>query len=170
MTIVIAQPPLLANTELKSTNLLGPTYFDLCDLRLEASTAQPEPPMVIAQANSPYIVAADEIFSVSVDVTFNDTPLTRLLLCLGMKVEVNFAFEGIGGKAAEVDVSQYIVTKKGIFEYTITWKGTAEELKMGKGLYAVAAIASVSPYDHPCSQDVLGYGYVAARLLQVYPA
>ncbi|HIK46469.1 MAG TPA: hypothetical protein IGR64_16545 [Leptolyngbyaceae cyanobacterium M65_K2018_010] len=170
MAIVVAQPPLLANTELKSTNILGPTFFDLCDLRLEASTAQPADPMFIAPANSPYIVAANEIFSVSVDVTFNDTPLTRLLLCLGMKVEVHFAFEGIGGQAGETDVDSYIVTQKNQFKYTITWKGTGDALGLGKGLYAVAAIASVSAYDHPCSQDVLGYGYIAARLLQIHPA
>lgn len=170
MTIVANQPGTVAATELKSTNILGPTFFDLCDLRIEASTAQPEPPMMIAPANSPYIVAENEVFSVSVDVKFNDTPLTRLLLCLGMKVDVHFAFEGIGGKAGETDVAEYIVTKKGEFKYTITWQGTAAGLNLGKGLYGIAAVASVSPADHPCSQDVLGYGYIAARLLQVFPA
>ncbi len=170
MSILVNQPGTVADTELKSTNILGPTFFDLCDLRIEASTAQPPAPMQIAPSNSPYIVAENEMFSVSVDVKFNDTPLTRLLLCLGLKVEVHFAFEGIGGKAGETDASEYIVTQKGEFEYTVTWKGTAEELNLGKGLYGIAAVASVSPADHPCSQDVLGYGYIAARLLQVYPA
>ncbi|MGF1569521.1 MAG: hypothetical protein ACFCVD_15875 [Nodosilinea sp.] len=170
MTIVVAQPPLLADTELKSTNILGPTFFDLCDLRIEASTAQPPEPMFIAPSNSPYIVAANETFSVSVDVKFNNTPLTRLLLCLGMKVEISFAFEGIGGSAGETDASEYVVTVKDDFEYTITWTGTADSLSLNKGLYGVAAVASISPYDHPCSQDVMGYGYIAARLLQVYPA
>jgi len=170
MSIMLAQPPLVAGSETKSTNILGPTYFELCDLRIEASTAQPAPPMQIAPANSPYIVAEDEMFSVSVDVKFNNTPLTRLLLCLGMKVEVHFAFEGIGGKAGETDASEYIVTEKNDFEYTVTWKGTAKQLDLGKGLYGIAAIASVSAADHPCSQEVLGYGYIAARLLQVYPA
>ncbi len=170
MSIMIAQPPLVADSETKSTNILGPTYFELCDLRIEASTAQPASPMAIAPSNSPYIVADDEMFSVSVDVKFNNTPLSRLLLCLGMKVEVHFAFEGIGGKAGETDASEYIVTKKNIFEYTITWKGTAKQLKLGKGLYGIAAIADVSAAEHPCSQEVLGYGYIAARLLQVYAA
>ncbi|NJL49239.1 MAG: hypothetical protein HC929_19535 [Leptolyngbyaceae cyanobacterium SM2_5_2] len=170
MSIQTSQYPLVAETETKSTNILGPVFFDLCDLRIEASTAQPPAPMQIAPANSPYIVASNETFSVSVDVKFNNTPLTRLLLCLGMKVEVHFGFEGIGGKAGEADASNYIVTVKDDFEYTITWTGTAEDLDLGKGLYGIAAVASVSPYDHPCSQDVLGYGYIAARLLQVYAA
>ncbi|NJL45919.1 MAG: hypothetical protein HC922_09850 [Leptolyngbyaceae cyanobacterium SM2_3_12] len=170
MTIVVAQPPLMAATETKSTNILGPVFFDLCDLRIEASTAQPADPMFIAPANSPYIVASSETFSVSIDVKFNNTPLTRLLLCLGMKVEVCFAFEGIGGKASEGDASSYIVTEKDDFEYTVTWTGTADDLDLAKYVYGIAAVASVSPNDHPCSQDVLGYGYIAARLLQVYPA
>ena len=170
MSIDVNQPGTVADTELKSTNILGPTFFDLCDLRIEASTAQPAPPMQLAPANSPYIVAENEMFSVSVDVKFNDTPLTRLLLCLGLKVQVDFAFEGIGGKAGETDASAYIVTKKGEFKHTITWQGTADDLGLDKGLYGIAAVASVSPADHPCSQDVLGYGYIAARLLQVYPA
>jgi hypothetical protein len=170
MSIMLAQPPLVAGSETKSTNILGPVFFDLCALRIEASTEQPALPSNIAPVNSPYIVADTEMFSVSVDVKFNNTPLTRLLLCLGMKVDVHFAFEGIGGKAGETDVSEYIVTKKDLFNYTVTWKGTAAELDLGKGLYGIAAIASVSPADHPCSQDVLGYGYIAARLLQVYAA
>jgi len=169
MSTLTAQYPLVSDSETKSANILGPTYFELCDLRIEASTAQPPEPMFIAPANSPYIVAADEMFSVSVDVKFNNTPLTRLLLCLGMKVEVRFAFEGIGGAAGETDASKYIVTVKNDFEYTITWTGTANDLNLSEGLYAIAAVASVSPYEHPCSQDVLGYGYIAARLLQVYP-
>jgi hypothetical protein len=170
MSIQVPQYPLVADTETKSTNILGPVFFDLCDLRIEASTAQPPAPMQIAPSNSPYIVASNETFSVKVDVKFNNAPLTRLLLCLGMKVEIHFAFEGIGGKAGEADSSSYIVTVKDQFEYTITWTGTGDDLNLGKGLFAIAAVASVSPYDHPCSQDVLGYGYVAARLLQVYPA
>lgn len=171
MTILLAaQPPLFTETETRSTHILGPVFFELCNLRIEASTAPAIPPSVIAPSNSPYIVASDEALSVSVDVHFNSTPLTRLLLCLGMKVEIQFAFEGVGGRASETDVSEYVVTVKDDFDYTITWTGTPASLELTQGLYAIAAIANVSAHQHPCSQEVLGYGYMAARLLQVYPA
>ena len=171
MSIVLAtQPPLFTDTETRSTHVLGPVFFDLCNLRIEASTAPALPPSVIAPSNSPYIAASNETFSASVDVHFNNSPLTRLLLCLGMKVEMQFAFEGVGGRAIETDVTVSVVTVRNNFDYTLTWTGTAEDLKLTPGLYAIAAIANVSAHQHPCSQEVLGYGYMAARLLQVYPA
>jgi len=170
MAIKVAQPPLYSASETKSTNILGPAYFELCDLRVAGTAGQPAPPMQVAPNQSPYIIASNEQFSVSVDIKFNNTPLTRLLLCLGLKMEVHFAFEGIGGKAGETDVSVTGVTQKNDFDYTLTWTGTPDALNIGKGLYGVAAIASISPADHPCSQEVIGYGYVAARLMQVFPA
>ncbi|ASC71068.1 uncharacterized protein XM38_020180 [Halomicronema hongdechloris C2206] len=170
MTIQVAQPPLYSASETKSTNILGPAYFELCDLRVAGTAGQPDLPMQVAPAQSPYIVASNEQFSVSVDVKYNNTPLTRLLLCLGLKMEVHFAFEGIGGKAIETDASVSKITVKDDFTYTLTWTGTPDMLGLTKGLYGIAAIISVSPADHPCSQDVIGYGYVAARLMQVFPA
>lgn len=170
MAIQVAQPPLYTASETKSTNILGPTYFELCDLRVAGTAGQPALPMQIAPAQSPYIVASNEQFSVSVDIKYNNTPLTRLLLCLGLEMEVHFAFEGIGGKAAETDVAVTEVTQKDEFTYTVTWTGTPDALKLTKGLYGIAAIVSISPADHPCSQEVIGYGYVAARLMQVFPA
>ncbi|PSN05803.1 hypothetical protein C7271_21205 [filamentous cyanobacterium CCP5] len=165
-----AQPGTVSATETTSTNILGPSYFLLKDLRVAGQAGLPEEPTQIAPGQSPFIVATNEEVKVSVDVEFNDTPLTRLLLCLGLKVEVHFAFEGVGGKAAEVDVSVDLRTFKGQRSYTLTWTGTPESIGMGKGLYGVAAIASISPAEHECSQEVIGYGYIAARLLQVYPA
>lgn len=170
MPIQIAQPPLVGAYETKSTNILGPAYFELCDLRVAGTAGQPSLPMQVAPDQSPYIIATNEEFSVSVDVKFNNTPLTRLLLCLGLNIDAHFAFEGIGGQATEADASAMVVTEKGEFEYTITWTGTPDGLGLTKGLYGIAAVVSVSPADHPCSQEVIGYGYVAARLLQVYPA
>lgn len=170
MTIRPAQPSLFSASELKSTNILGPSYFDLCDLTVTGSAGDPALPMTIAPEQSPYIVATNEAFTVKVAVKFNSTPLTRLLLCLGLKMEVCFSFEGFGGQAGETDISVSKVTKKGEFEYEISWTGTANALNLGKGLYGIAAVVSVSPADHPCSQEVIGYGYVAARLLQIYPS
>jgi len=166
-----AQPGLKSATETTSTNILGPVYFKMTDLRVAGQAGLPTPPTFIAPDQSPYIVASNEEVEVSLDIKFNNSPLTRLLLCLGLKVEVHFSFEGIGGKAGETDVSVVLPkTEKGKFEYTLTWKGTPESIGLGKGLYGIAAIASVMAADHPCSQEVLGYGYIAARLLQVYPA
>lgn len=169
MAIRTAQPPLLASTELTTTNILGPSYFELCELEVAGSAGQPMPP-TFTVPQSPYIVAADEDFTVHVKLKFNSTPLTRLLLCLGMNMEVNFAFEGIGGQAKETDVSVVQKTVKDVFEYEISWTGTPTDLGLDKGLYAIAAVVSISPADHPCSQEVIGYGYIAAQLLQVYPA
>lgn len=170
MAITTSQYPLVAATETTSTNILGPSYFELHDLRVAGKAGLPLPPTFIAPDQSPYIVASNEQTEVSVDIKFNDTPLTRLLLCLGMKVEVSFAFEGVGGKAIEADASVSTTTGKGMAEYTLSWKGTPESLGLTPGLYAIAAVVSVSPADHPCSQEVIGYGYIATRLLQVYPA
>ena len=164
------QPGTVTAAETTSTNIIGPAYFELKDIRVAGQAGSPQLPEQIAPGQSPFIVAANEAVKVSVDVEFNDTPLTRLLLCLGLNIEVHFAFEGIGGKAAEADVSVSIQTQKGQRAYTLTWSGTPESLGLNKGLYGIAAIASVSPAEHPCSQGVLGYGYIAARLLQVYPA
>ena len=165
-----AQRGTYSASETTSTNILGPSYFLLKDIRVEGQAGLPQEPTFIAPGQSPFIVASNEEVKVSVDVEFNNTPLTRLLLCLGLKVEVHFAFEGMGGKAAEADVSVELQTVKGQNQYTLTWTGTPDSIKLGKGLYGIAAIASVSPADHPCSQEVIGYGYIAARLLQVYPA
>lgn len=170
MTIRSAQPGLVAASEMKSTNILGPSYFELCNLTVAGSAGEPALPMTLAPEQSPYIVASNEIFTVKVTAKFNSTPLTRLLLCLGLKMDVCFSFEGIGGQAGETDIAVSKITKKDEFEYEISWTGTADALNLGKGLYGIAAVVSVSPADHPCSQEVIGYGYVAARLLQVYPA
>jgi hypothetical protein len=171
MSIMLAQPPLVAGSETKSTNILGPTYFELCDLRIEASTAQPAPPMQIAPANSPYIVAEDEMFSVSVDVKFNNTPLTRLLLCLGMKVEVHFAFEGIGGKAGETDASEYIVTEKNDFEYTVTWEGHGpSNWTWARASTALPPSPASAPLTTPAPRKCWATAILPPALLQVYPA
>ena len=53
---------------------------------------------------------------------------------------------------------------------TLTWEGTPDSIGLTPGLYAVAAIAQVGPVKHECSQPILGYGYLAGALLQVYPA
>lgn len=161
-------PYQLSDTETYSKNILGPVWFSMSNLRVAGTAGIPPQPVNVAPSQSPYIVAADEEFSVSVDIEFNNTPLSSLLLCLGTKVTVSFGFEGIGAMAAELDLSKMIKTEKGTYKYTITRKAIPAEVGLTPGLYAIAAVATVGPADHECSQCVLGYGYIAKALLQVY--
>ncbi len=167
----IAQPKTqYTTTESYSKNVLGPVSFTLSNLRIKGTAGLPEEPKQVAPGQSPYIIASNEEFSASVDVEFNDSPLTRLLLCLGTKVEICFAFEGMGAKAAEVDLTAAIWTEKDKFNYTVTYQGTPEESGLSNGFYVIAAVATVGPSKHACAPFVFGYGYIAKRLLQVYQA
>ncbi|MGQ4647031.1 hypothetical protein [Lyngbya aestuarii] len=159
--------PQVGTTETYSQNILGPVYFELYDLRVEGQTTPSQPPH---PENSPYIISSNEDFTASVKVKFNNSPLTRLLLCLKTKIHICFSFEGVGAKATELDLSAWIETEKDVFEYTITYEGTPDAAGLTSGFYAIAAVAEIGPGNHPCAQYVFGYGYVAGVLLQVYKA
>ncbi len=164
------QYPQAGATETHSRHLLGPTFFDLYDLRVEGETGQPPFPGFISPANSPYIIASNETFKASVKIKFNDSPLSRLLLCLGLTIKVHFAFEGVGGKTVETDLEASIETKKDVFDYTITYEGTPDSAGLTAGFYAIAGVVEVGPGKHQCAQYIFGYGYIAKALLQVYQA
>lgn len=157
-------------TETYSKNILGPAFFEMGGLTIAGTAGIPAPPYNVAPSQSPYIVADNEEFSVSLTVKFNKSPLTSLLMCLGTEIHVHFAFEGIGGKATEKDLEVSICTKKDTYEYEVKWEGTPGEVGLTPGLYGVAAVAQVGPVKHECSQPIIGYGYLAGKLLQVYPA
>lgn len=157
----------IAATETYSRAVLGPVFYELHNLRVAGTAGIPPFPDYVAPGQSPYIVMEDEEFTLSVDVKFNNTPLTRLLLCLGIKLDAHFALEGIGAQAAELDLSESIVTVKDQYTYTITWKGTPKYAKMTPGFYAIAGVVNVGPADHPCGQFLLGCGYIAGVFLQV---
>ena len=157
-------------TETYSKNILGPAFFEMSGLTIAGTAGIPVPPFGVAPSQSPYIVADNEKFAVSLTVKFNKSPLTSLLMCLGTEVHVRFAFEGIGGLATEKDVEVIICTKKDTYEYEVKWEGTPEDAELTPGLYGVAAVAQVGPVKHECSQPIIGYGYLAGKLLQVYPA
>ena len=164
-----AQPPVqFSATETQSTNILGPVYFTLSNLEVEGLAESPEMPTQIAPGQSPYIVASDEPFQLSLEIEFNSTPLTELLLCLGIRLEVHFALEGLGGRAAEVDLVASEITRAGVSSYTVVYEGTPEAAGLTPGLYKVAAVVNIGPVENPCSQAILGYGYIAKRYLQVY--
>ena len=52
--------------------------------------------------------------------------------------------------------------------YTVVYEGTPEAAGLTPGLYKVAAVVNIGPVENPCSQAILGYGYIAKRYLQVY--
>jgi hypothetical protein len=167
--VIGPQPPgQISATETYSENILGPVSFKLSDLRILASIEEPELPKTVAKANMPQIIASDEQFYLRVDVEFHPSPLTELLLCLGTKVEINFCAEGCGGIAAEQDLTASIYTVKDQFKYTVTWQGTPSSAGLTPGFYAVAAIATIGPVKHPCSQHLFGAGYLAGIFFQVY--
>jgi hypothetical protein len=164
-------PYQVSETETYSKNVLGPVSFTLCNLHIEGLAEDPELPKQVSPGQSPYIIASDEEFEVSVDIEFNHSPLTKLLLCLGTKLMVRFSFEGIGAKATEIDLKDMIVSTKDQFKYTLSWKGTPEQAGLTSGFYVIAAIATVGPVEHDCAPKcAYGFGYIAKVLMQVYNA
>ncbi|MBT9316735.1 hypothetical protein [Leptothoe spongobia] len=159
-----------SSTETYSKNILGPSFFSMRNLVIASAGDETKDDFIVAPANSPYIVADTEELSVSLTVEFNKSPLTSLLMCLGTEVHVRFAFEGIGGAAAEKDVEVMLTTVKDKYVYELTWTGTPNGAQLTAGLYGVAAVSQVGPVKHECSQPIIGYGYLAGKLLQVYPA
>ncbi len=159
-----------ASSETYSRNILGPVEFEMCELQVVASVANPALPEQVAPANKAQIVEKNEYFKLKVKVVFNHTPLTKLLLCLGIDVKINFCIEGCGGHATEVDVATTITTQKDTYEYEIEWAGTANAAGMTPGFYLIAAVANIEMSDHPCAPCLLGAGYVAGVLMQVYDA
>ncbi len=162
----------LTATETYSRNILGPVSFDMCDLFVLASVAQPTPPENVAAANKAQIVELGEQFWLHCKIIFNDTPLTRLLLCLGIDIKVNFCAEGCGGQASEVDLTTVVRTKKDQLVYHVWWGGTPSSGGLTPGFYATAAVANIEMSNSRCAPHgcLLGAGYLAAALLQVYDA
>jgi hypothetical protein len=156
-------------TETYFQNILGVVFFTLSNLRFAGAGDNSD--KMVAPDQNQHIVSSEEEYSISVDVEFNDSPLTRLLLCLGMIVEVCFSFEAIGGKGDDVDVTASIVTQKDQLSYTITYTGKPSKDGFGNALYAGAATATVKPPAHPCAPDFpFGFGFLATVLVQVYPS
>ena len=148
-------------SETYSNNILGPVSFELSYLNVVGSNTAPN--------QSQYIVASNEPFKLSVQINFNSSPLSQLLMCLGTTVKVDFGLEGFGA-APDVDVTASIVTVKDQLVYVVTWEGTPDMAKLTPGLYEIGATVTVGPSSHPCAQFVFGFGYIEEILLQVYPA
>ncbi|MEM6425816.1 MAG: hypothetical protein AAF728_11750 [Cyanobacteria bacterium P01_D01_bin.128] len=161
---------LQSSSELYTKNILGPSWFELYDLRAEGSAGTPVPPVIVGPSQSPYVIASNEKFTMSLKVRFNKSPLTALLLCLKSEVTINFHYEGFGGKAVEIDLSETIYTEKDVYEYTVEIETTPDQAGLNAGLYELAATAQVGPGKNECAQHVFGYGYIQEFLIQVYEA
>ncbi|MEO0488073.1 MAG: hypothetical protein AAF215_17115 [Cyanobacteria bacterium P01_A01_bin.123] len=161
---------LQSSSELYTKNILGPSWFELYDLRAEGSAGNPLPPVQVGPAQSPYVIASNEEFTMSVKVRFNQSPLTALLMCLGTEVKINFHYEGFGGNAVEIDLSETITTEKDKYEYIVSITTTPDAAGLNAGLFELAATAQVGPGQNECAQHVFGYGYIQEFLLQVYQA
>ncbi len=151
-------------TETYSNNILGPVAFQLSYLNVAGSNTN-----LAAPNQSQYIVASNEKFKLSVQIEFNSSPLSKLLMCLGTTVSVDFGLEGFGA-APDVDVKASIMTQKDQLVYVVTWEGTPDMAKLTPGLYEIGATVTVGPGNHPCAQFIFGFGYIEEILLQVYPA
>jgi len=160
------QPDEVTLTETRSQTIVGPVTFTLSNLDVRGLGNNPADP-----TNSQYIVAEDEYFIASVDVEFNKTPLTELLMCLGTRINVDFGLEGYGIKAAELNLSATYLTTKGVYKYHIETTSTRPiDQNMPSGLYEIGAVATVGPVENPCTTKIWGHGYIEEVLLQVYPA
>ena len=164
------QPVQVSDTQTRSQSILGPVVIELSNLNVAGVGESFRFPETIAPADSPYIIADTETFKLSVDIEFNQQPLTQLLVCLGTTINVKFALEGLGNSAPDVDLAVKAVTRKDEFTYTVTFEGIPQDAGMAAGRYAISATVEIGPADHDCSQQVYGYGYIAGVLLQMYAA
>ncbi|PSB24194.1 hypothetical protein [Stenomitos frigidus] len=159
------QPREVGDTETRAPFILGPVTFELHDLRVRGLGTVPAAP-----TNSPFIISEDEEYELSVNVEFNKTPLTELLMCLGTRIIIDYGLEGMGRKAAEVDVQATLVTQKGIFSYSLVHRGVARRDGLTPGLYEIGAVATIGPVENKCSTRIWGHGYIKEVLLEVYPS
>lgn len=156
-------PVLYSGSETYSYNILGPSSFTLTHLDFAGSSVIPA-----ALSQSKYIVALDEEVTFSVVVTFDQSPLTALLMCLGTDINIDFSCEGFGKGATEQDVEVTYLTTEGQFAYLITAKTTPRKAGLTPGFYELAATATIGPVTHKCGQHILGYGYIGEVRFQVY--
>lgn len=160
-----AQPRELADTETRSKSVIGQVTFNLMDLRVGGLGTNPADP-----TNSPFIIAENERYELSVSVEFNRSPLTELLMCLGTQITVDFGIEGYGVNAPEVNVQESIVTTKDTYSYTIVHSAVARGDGLTPGLYEIGAVATVGPVRNKCTTKIWGHGYIREVVLQVYTA
>ncbi len=144
-----------------------PLEFTLYDLQVNGTSKKPACPSI-----SPYIVASDEDFILSVIVEFTPSPLAKTLMCLGVPVAITFSLEGYGAKTAELDLTYNFTTVAGQYAYKaeLRTKANATNPIMTPGLYEIAAVAEIGGRIRECPAPIWGHGYVEEALLEVYAA
>ena len=162
-----SQFPQYTSTETYSKQILGKSEFELYGLSVKGTKSDPTPPWHVAPGQAPDIIDTDEEMWVGLHIYFDHSPLTRLLMCLGVAVCVCFSFEGFGRKTAERDLLVKIKTTEGRFKYWIGTKVTPQELELTSGFYKVAATVEIGPLTHKCGQYVFGYGFIGEQGFQV---
>ncbi len=161
-----AQTGLVGDTETYSREILGQSQFELYHLKATGQRGA-LPPWGPHPEQSKHIVDLDEDLRVGLIVKFDQSPLTRLLLCLGVDVCAYFHFEGLGSASAEKDLKVVVKSVENQFKY---WVGTVikpQDLGLTKGYYLVGATVEIGPLTHRCGQYVFGYGYIGERRLQI---
>ena len=153
----------VSTSETRSRTIVGPVTFKLENLSVRGLGTKPADP-----SNSPFIIAEDEQYELAVDVVFNRTPLTELLMCLGTRIIIDFGLEGYGKNAPEVDVQATLVTTKDQFSYQLIHRGVAQRDGLKPGLYETGAVATVGPVENRCTTKIWGHGYIKEVLLEVY--
>lgn len=154
-------------TEAFPRTFVCPLEFKLYDLQVNGTSK-----LRACPANSPYIVAADEDFILSVIVEFTPSPLAKTLMCLGVPVTITFSLEGFGAQTAELDLKHSFTTVANKFVYKVELQTKAEETNpvMTPGLYEIAAIAEIGGRIGNCAAPIWGHGYVQEALLEIYAA
>ncbi|MDJ0704623.1 MAG: hypothetical protein QNJ46_15170 [Leptolyngbyaceae cyanobacterium MO_188.B28] len=161
------EQPQYTSTETYSKQVLGQSSFELCGLSVTGTKGNPPPPWKVAPYQSPYIIDTNEEMWVGLHMYFDQSPLTKLLMCLGTPIHVCFSFEGFGKKTAEVDLPVKIITEENRFNYWIGTKIQPQELDLTPGFYQVAATVEVGPLTHKCGKYVFGYGYIGEVRVQI---
>ena len=161
-----AQGGLVTDTETYSREILGQSQFELYHLKATGMRGQ-LPPWGPHPEQSKHIIDLDEDMRVGLVIKFDQSPLTRLLLCLGVTIKAYFHFEGLGAASAEKDLEVVAVSQEDVFKY---WVGTIikpQDLGLTKGYYLVGATVEVGPMTHRCGQFIFGYGYIGERRVQI---
>lgn len=160
------QGGLYTDTETYSREILGQSQFELYHLKATGMRGQ-LPPWGPHPEQSKHIIDLDEDMRVGLVIKFDQSPLTRLLLCLGVTIKAYFHFEGQGAASAEKDLEVVATSQENVFKY---WVGTIiqpQNLGLTKGYYLVSSTVEVGPLTHRCGQFIFGYGYIGERRLQI---
>jgi hypothetical protein len=157
----------VGSTESFPRTFVCPLEFAMYDLQVNGLSTKAACP-----SNSPYIVAQDEEFILSVIIEFKKNPLTQTLMCLGVPVAITYSLEGFGAKAAELDLVYNFTTVANQYIYKAELKTRAIDTDpiMTPGLYEIAAVAEIGGKIGNCAAPIWGHGYVQEALLEVYAA